>query len=399
MSILPETAVPDTFEYHHAGSELIYGRGSASRLGPLLADRGLERALVVCGRNAGANRDVMGPVERGLGDRLAGVFDGTTPEKLAETAYEAVEAVRAVDADVLVGVGGGSSLDIARQASVLADDGRSLADLRSELADTGRVGRLEADDPRPVVVVPTTLPGADVSSGGSLEVASAADSPTGQPVRTSGSVTPFAALYDPALFETTPHGALAGSAMNGFNKGVETLYAKDATPITDATAMHGLGLLADGVRRLDDPDGIERAIVGAVLVQFENRTSVLHGFGHGFSRRYDVQQGVAHAVVTPAVLQYLFERVDGRRDLIARGLGLDTAGLTPEAVAAAVVSEVADLRDALGLPTRIRDLPGTDRDDLPAIAAFVVDDPVMRRAPPELDATADDLEGVLREAW
>jgi len=391
--------LPGQFDFEYAGSTLRFGCGSIERLGPVLDERALSRALVVCGSHVGANRALMDPLEQSLGDRHAGTFDETTPAKLAETVYDGITAVHEVGADVIVGVGGGSSLDTARQMSALDDDNRSLADFRAELEADGRVVPPDPVDPLPVVLVPTTLVGADISKRGSVEIASAAVSSTGHPVRTSGTITPFDVFYDPDLFATTPHGAMAGSAMNGFNKGIETLYAADATPVTDATAMHGLGLFADGLQRLGRPGGLEHAIVGSILVQFERQTSILHAFGHGFSRRYDLQQGIAHAVVTPEVLRYVFERVDGRRDLIARALGLDTTGLSSDEVAAAVVSEVTDLRDGLGLPSQLRELDVTDRGDLPAIAEFVVEDPPMNRAPTGLDATADEIEAVLRRMW
>ena len=386
--------IPDAFEFEYEGSTLVYGRGRIDHLGDRLAEYGLDRALVVTGRNVGANPDVMGPVSAGLGDRLLGVFDETTPEKLGETAVEGVKRMRREEPDVLVGVGGGSSLDVARQMSVLAADGRSLADYRA----AAREGTLEPPDPdgplTPVVVVPTTFAGADVSSGGSIEILPPAESPTGQPVRTSGAVTPEAMVYDPDLFETTPMAALSGSAMNGFNKGVETLYSRSATPITDATAIRGLRALHDALGRLPDPEAIERAVVGIVLVQFDRRISLVHAFGHGFSRRYDLQQGVVHAVVVPHALEYLFERVDGRQALFAEAFGIDP---TERPIAEGVVEEVTAVRDALGLPSRLRELEPVRREDLPAIARATHDDPCLDDAP--LEPTVDELEAVLAAAW
>jgi len=238
--------IADSFDHEYRGCEILFGRGRVGGLGEYLGERGLDDALVVCGSNVGANDDLMGPIREGLGDRLAGVFDGTTPAKRVETAYDLLDRRSEVDADVLVAVGGGSSLDVARQATVLSADGRDLAELRSDAeSDPDGVGPLAPDGTPsiPFVVVPTTFAGADVSTGGSLEVFAADTSPTGQPVSVSGGgAMPIADVADPTVFETTPRSALAGSAMNGFNKGVETPYASDATPMSDAAAVHGLRL-------------------------------------------------------------------------------------------------------------------------------------------------------------
>lgn len=394
----------DPFEFEYEGIDLLYGRGCIARLGEVLEAQGLERALVVTGQHVGANADVMDPIEAGLDDRLVGVFDETTPAKPADVTFDGIEVMDDRNLDVLVGVGGGSSLDITRQMSVFAAADRSLADLRREARERGAVEAPSPTEPlTPVIVVPTTFAGADLSAGGSIEVLSAEESPTPYPVRTSGSIAPGAVLYDPDLFETTPRNPLVGSAMNGFSKGIETPYASDATPISDATATHGLRYLRDGFVRIGEGgtegEAIERAVVGMILVQLERRISIIHAFGHGFSWRYDVQQGAVHAMVAPAVLQYLFENVDGKRRLLADRLGIGTEDMNDESVAAAVVDEVETVRDALGLPTGLRDIDGLREAHLSPIAEFILEDSPIERVPEGLDPTAEDLEAVLREAW
>jgi alcohol dehydrogenase len=192
--------------------------------------------------------------------------------------------------------------------------------------------------------------------------------------------------------------------MNGFDKGIETPYARDASPVSDAAAVHGLRLLSDALPRVagDRPggeDAMDRAVVGSLLVQLDSKISVIHAFGHGFARRYEVQQGAIHAVVAPHALAYLFDEVDASRRALAAGLGVSTDGRADDAIAEDVVAAVADVRDALDVPSRLRDLPETDADDLPAIAEFVAEDPPMERAPADLDATPEEILGVLRAAW
>ncbi|GAB3419081.1 iron-containing alcohol dehydrogenase family protein [Haloparvum alkalitolerans] len=392
----------DTFEFEYLGSDVIYGRGRVAELGDRLGAAGIDRALVVCGSNVGANEAVMGPVREGLGDRLAGVFDETSSAKSIETAADAVEALHAADADAIVGVGGGSSLNVARQMSALAADGRSADELRAAAEADGTVATPDPDGPlTPVAVVPTTLTGADLSAGGSLVVLPREASPTGQPVVASWSVPPTLVVEDPALFETTPHGPLAGSAMNGFNKGLETVYAAGGSPVTDATATHGLRHLVAGLPGLDGegPTAVDRAVVGMILVQYESRINVIHAFGQALSRRYPVQQGVAHAVMAPHVLRFVLDNVDGRRRLLAEGLDVEAEGRTDEEVADAVVAAVREVRDSLGVPTRLRDLGGVSHDDLRPIAEYVADHGVLAAAPPGLTVTVEDAEAVLERAW
>lgn len=396
--------VPDAFAYDHHGCTLVYGRGCLHRLGPFLADRGFDRALVVCGPNVRANDEVFGPVERALGDALVAEYIEPTGRKHARSAQAGLDAKVRADADVLIGLGGGRAIDLARMISALEADGRHVDAFYDQIDSTGEVDRLEVTtEPTPFVAVPTTFAGAGISRGGSLVVSTADEPPIGEVYRTGASdprLAPTGAFFDPTLFETTPMGALAPSAMNGFNKGVEMTYVPGTTPITDALVVHGLRLLRAGLPRLhDDAAAMDRSVIGIMLVQFDREISVIHAFGHGFSRWYPVQQGVFHAILTPPVLEYVFDRVEARRHLLATGLGIDPATTSEETLPQAIIDEIAAVRDALDLPTRLRDVEAVREEDLPAIAAFIMQDHALEYAPAGLELTVEDVESVLRAAW
>jgi len=387
------------FEYDNAAGRITFGRGVATDLGELVAETGAERALVVCGEHVGANRELMDPVESGLGERFAGVFDGTTPEKSARSAVDGVESMELADADALVAVGGGSSIDLARAMRAIRADGRPFEELRAHAAETGTLPMPDADLAA-LVAVPTTFAGADLSAGGSVtfdeedEDMSAGFS--------DSRLLPDALVYDPDLFETTPEDVLRGSAMNGFDKGLELPYARHANPLTDATALRGLELLREALPELPDSEAMDAAVAGIVLVQYGQGTrgpgllSVIHAFGHGL-REQGIQQGIAHAVMAPPVLEALFSDVDGRRDALAGALGVEGDG--PEATAAAVVGAVAEVRDSMGLPTRLRDLDGIERDSLPEIASAIRHDATLDNGPEEFDLSVEEIEDVLDAAW
>ncbi|AGB36735.1 iron-containing alcohol dehydrogenase family protein [Natronococcus occultus] len=393
------------FEYHPA--TIRFGAGCVDDLADELERRGLERALVVCGSTVGSTPDVIDPVREGLGDRLAGVFDETTPDKRLGTAFDGLDRLEDAGADAIVALGGGSSLDVAKTIAVLAGSDRPRDRIAEEFAQTGTID--VPDDPTPIVAIPTTLAGADLSTGAGITAApdsGLVDEELGGGISDPG-LMPTAAVYDPELVATTPDSILAGSAMNGFDKGLETIYAADATPVTDATARHGLEKLEDGLEAFGqgerDREVYETLLEGLVLVQYGisrpdgTTLSVVHAFGHGLRDAYDLQQGVAHAVVVPYVLRYLFEHedVDARAGLLANALGVGEAADH----GAAVVDRVATLRDELGLPARLRDLEPVTDDDFAAVAEAILADGFMANAPPGLDPTAEEIEDVLEKAW
>ncbi|PSQ14030.1 alcohol dehydrogenase [Halobacteriales archaeon QS_8_69_73] len=390
------------FRFDYRPGTIRYGAGRIDALGDELAALGADDALIVTGRTVGETAAVMEPVRAGLGDRLAGEFAETTPEKRFETAVAGAERLAVTGADAVVAVGGGSSLDVAKVMVALAAAGEP-ATLRDEFEATGAVA-VPDGDLRPVVAAPTTLAGADLSTIAGITSRRDGLVRGGAHDRR---LMPAALLYDPELLRTTPHDVLCASAMNGFDKAVETTYAATATPVTDATAVRALRLLSRGLPGLGAGDRDEKtihdAVVGTVLAQYgcsraDGLTlSLIHAFGHGVARGYEIQQGGAHAVVAPHALRYLFDRVDAGRDLLAEGLGVEAA--TPAATATAVVERVAEIRDALGLPARLREIDDMSKSDLPAVAADVRADGFVSNCPPGLDPTVEELETVLREAW
>ena len=395
----------DGFRFAYEPGTVVYGAGRVADLERELASIGAERALVVTGETVGATDAVMDPVRDGLGDRLAGVFDGTTPEKRIQQAAAAAERLDEREGDALVAVGGGSSLDVAKVASALAASGQPYENALENLERAGTVPVPERGL-TPILAVPTTLAGADLSVVAGITGQRDPDGPVVRGGVFDGRLMPEALVYDPELFRTTPDGVLCASAMNGFDKGLETLYARNGTPVTDGTAVRGLRLLARGLPALGagerDEATLHDAIVGTILVQYGasrgdgTTPSIIHAFGHGLARGYDLQQGAAHGVIAPHAVRDVFDAVDGSRDLLAEGLGVEADG--PEATADAVVDAIAEVRDALGLPARLRDTP-IPRADLPGIAVAVVDDGFMPNRPVGYDPSAADIEAVLENAW
>ncbi|PSP81893.1 alcohol dehydrogenase [Halobacteriales archaeon QS_1_68_17] len=399
--------VSERFRFDYRPGAILYGRGVVGELDEELGRMDRTRALLVCGSTVGASDAVMDPVTTGLGETLAGVFDRTTPAKTLGTAVAGAERAADCDADVVVGLGGGSSLDTAKLIAVLAGHDAPAPAVAREMVADGRVG-LPESDLLPVVTIPTTLAGADLSAvaGVTLSLDHDGDAEAESVGLGDQRLMPVAAIYDPELFGTTPTPVLANSAMNGFDKGIEMLYGREHTAITDATARRGLRLLRRGLPTLDSATpSIEDVVRGILLVQYglstgsTYRASLIHAFGHGFSRRYETPQGVVHAILAPHVLRYLFERVDARRNLIAEVLEIEAEGLSRTALGEAIVDEVVALRDALGLPATLRSIEGLERSHLPTVVGDILEDSFMENVPRGLDPSREDVLGVLEEAW
>ncbi|WP_224333728.1 iron-containing alcohol dehydrogenase family protein [Haloprofundus halobius] len=399
------------FEFAFSPGKIVCERGAVAGIGDELARRGLGRALVVCGSTVGSTPEVVDPVRNGVGDRLVGVFAETTPEKYLGRAVEGARLADEEHVDALVALGGGSSLDVAKVIAALRSHEESPEEVAAAAIESGDLSVSANGTPTPVFAVPTTLAGADLSTVAGVTLAMGPDD---EPIGSSigdARLMPTALFYDIDLFATTPESVLTASAMNGFDKGLEALYTRNATPITDGTAMRGLRLLRSSLPALGAGDGgqngenLAQAVTGTVLVQYgvstpgQFKLSLVHAFGHGFTRNYDVHQGRVHAVVAPHVLRYLFDSVDARRELLAEALGVQVEGQTDDELAEGIVDAVVDVRDGLGLPSRLRELGEVRREEFSVVADTIANDNLMTTVPPGLDPTKEEILAVLNAAW
>ena len=447
------------FRYDDGRVTIRYGRGAAASLGAEV-DRLGTRAFVVTGETVGETAGVMEPLCAGLGDRLAGVYANAGTDLRVSRACEAARQARAAGADVLVSVGSGSAVALARSARIVHARELTAAEAAAEVAERGTL-RVPAQ-PTPTVSVPTTLAGAAISKGAG--VTAETDGEVTSAVVADWALVPQTVVFDPAVFEPTPPAVLAASAMNGFDKGIETIYAATGSPITHATARDGLRYFLAGLEALPatdrDPATLDRAVLGGAMVRFgtvgpETHTlSVIHAFGHALLAACDVHLGRAHAALAPSVLRAVFDRTDGQRGALAdalapalgredtrdrrtdtdtdtrdrrtdtdtdthdafgvgRGSGTvgwfdrretgptaDGATGSSETDAERVVRAVETVRATLELPTRLRDLSDPPaRSELPRIADSVVGDPFLEHAPPGVDLTREAAERVLRDAY
>ena len=180
----------------------------------------------------------------------------------------------------------------------------------------------------------------------------------------------------------------------GLGERLVSTFAETTPDKTLSTAL-------EGVERLHETAA--DVVVGTILPQYgcsrvDGLTlSLIHAFGHRIARWYDIQQGGAHAIIAPHALAHLFDEVDGKRALLAEGFGIETDD--PDEAAERIVDAVSGIGDALGLPSRLREIDDMDESDLPSVAADVHGDGLMAYCPSGLDPAAEELEGVLSRAW
>ncbi len=344
-----------------------FAEGALAELPAELALAGIARPLVVTD---------AGVVAAGLLDRLravlppgmeAAVFD-TTPSNPTEAAVRAATAAfRAHRADGVIGLGGGSPLDLAKAVALAAT--HPAERLAPYAVMEGGLARITAAA-APVVAVPTTAgTGSEVSRGALIVLDDGRKVSIGSP-----HLIPRAVICDPLLTLGLPPRLTAATGMDALAHCIETLCAPRENPIADAIALDGL---RRGWRALPQAvaEGADRAARAAMMLAsvegalaFQKGLGAVHALSHALGALpVSPHHGTLNAVLLPHVLRFNAPALGGVVPRMAEALGM--AGADAAGLAEAIAARNADL----GLPGGLAAM-GIAAEALPAVAAAAMRD-------------------------
>ncbi|ALG73871.1 hypothetical protein VY88_22485 [Azospirillum thiophilum] len=364
------------------------------RLGAIVAERACTRVLPVVTGSLRRHPLVLKALAS-LGPAALPVFDGLKPHTPFEVVLALAAAIGRTKPDLILVIGGGSALDAAKIGTLAAAGGatdrESLLALRAVPDAGGTIRPSPVTRPMPILAVPTTLSAAEFGM-----IAGATDGVTGiKNLYKSDSLAPDIVLFDPWLAGDTPRDLWLSTGVRALDHGIETVLSRDANPFTDALALRGLCLLADGLRRSAGPDGGVEArhlgqqgtwLAGAGIGRI--RFGASHGLGHQLGAVAGVPHGLTSCVLLPAVLAYDRPVSEERQRWIAAACG--GAGRSADAV-------VRDLIASLGLPTRLSEL-GVPKDCLPRVAESALGNAFVR-ANLRPVTTLEDVMEILQESY
>ncbi len=355
------------------------------QLGEALAAAGIARPLVVT--DAGLRR--AGPLERALSHLPPGapVFDETPPNPTETATRRAAALFTAQGCDGVVGIGGGSSLDLAKGVALLATHPGPLA---AYAAIAGGIGRITARA-APMVAVPTTAgTGSEVGRAALLTLDDG---------RKLGFISPHLipkqVICDPELTWGLPPALTAATGMDALTHCIETFLSPAVNPPADAIALDGAArawlhlprAVADGADRQARSEMMMAALEGGLT--FQKGLGAVHALSHalGGSRDPVLHHGTLNAVLLPAVLSF------NAPAAVAKYARLRTTlGLPPDADLAA---DIARFVARLGLPGSLRAM-GVTAAMLPAAAEGAVLDHSTASNPRPV--SRDDYLAILHEA-
>ncbi|CAM3592217.1 Long-chain-alcohol dehydrogenase 1 [Pseudomonas reidholzensis] len=364
--------------------------GALHGIGQVFAGLGARRVLLVCD---------PGIVTLGFAGKACAaleaagcsvsVFDQVVADPPAAVVEQAVSQGRAFEADGVLGLGGGSSLDAAKLVALLINSEQPLADLYG--TDKARGRRL------PLVLVPTTAgTGSEVTW-----VSVITDAQQRKQAVYSAQLMPDVAVLDPELTLGLPGGITVATGLDAMVHAIEAYTSRTRkNPISDGLATTALRLLGGNLRKVL-ADGSDVAARSAMLqgslmagMAFVNASvAAIHGLAYPLGARFHIPHGHANALVMAPMLRFNLPA--------AQRLYAELAGhLLPEAVfedegraALAFVEAIEALVADSGLETRLSRL-GIDEAALPAMAADVVNGLQRLIDSNPRDMTQAEVEGI-----
>jgi alcohol dehydrogenase class IV len=366
--------------------------GALALLAEELALAGVRRPLVVTDR---------GLVAAGLWDRVRAALPADlpvalfadTPANPTEAAVRAAaEAYLAHGSDGLIGLGGGSPLDLAKAVAVAVT--HPAGPLKHYAVIEGGLARITAAA-APNVAIPTTSgTGSEVSRGAIIVLDDGRKVSVGSP-----HLLPKAAICDPELTLGLPPLLTAATGMDAVTHNVEAYLSPRVNPVADAIALDGLARawrhIVRATQHGDDRQARWEMMMASMegAMAFQKGLGAVHALAHplgGIPAPPVLHHGTLNAVLLPHVVRFNAAVVPERVSALGAAMGL--ADTRPEAVADAFAARAGEL----GLPATLAAM-GVKRAVLPAIAAAALKDHCHATNPRE--ASEADYRALLEAAY
>ena len=339
-------------------TKLTFGFGAIDGIGSEAKALGASRALVVTDKVM-----VKTGIVRRVTERLDGVefdvLDDVEAEPRIEVAQAVADSARSQRYNLVVGVGGGSSMDMAKVAAGFAtNEGKAQSFVGNNLF------RMK---PLPSLMVPTTA-----GTGAELTVTSMVTVEGHKQWINSPLLLPSVALVDPELTMSMPPGVTAATGMDALCHNTEAYLSSLASPITDSAALEGIGLIVKNLEKAYAQPGDRLArqamSLGALLggIALQAKMVYGHSIGYTIATRFRLAHGVSCGLPLPYIVSNYAVASGPKMKKLAEAFEVESSG-EPSALGPAVAERVKAIAINLGIPTTLQEL-GVAEEDLGALA-------------------------------
>jgi len=367
-------------------TRVVAGEGAAAQCASEARQLGATRVLLVSDLGIEA-AGLLAPIRAALdagGLPHASALDISSNPLEAEVLTAAC-AFEEFGADLVLAVGGGSVLDVAKLVRVAATHPAPLAQYDDAIGGSSKI----VEPLPPMIAIPTTAgTGSEVGRSGVVTI----EATNAKTVIFAPSLLPDVAILDPAMTATMPAFMTAATGMDALAHCIEAYSAIGDHPMADAIALGGVRLCRRSLQTATDTpddmnaraDMLKAAMMGAVA--FQKGLGACHSLAHPLSTEFGLHHGLANAICLPAVLDFNRVAIPDRIAEIAHQL--DVRGSDEGTLSFECAGAVRALRRSIGLPGDLRS-QGIGEDDLPRLAELAYKD-VCHQLNPR-PCTRDDL--------
>jgi alcohol dehydrogenase class IV len=375
-------------------NKILFGIGASKEIGKETKALGGTKVLIVTD---------SGVVNSGLVDSLrtnleeAGLkvflFDRVEPEPPAPIVDEAAQFIKEKGIDIVIGVGGGSSLDVAKGASLLAcNTGHVLDYCGMDLIPKRGL---------PKILVPTTAgTGSEVTR---VFVVTDKRDNMKKVVYSNYAISDLA-IVDPMLTISMPSKVTADTGMDALVHAIETYVSMNATPFSDLLASKAIALIAKYLpmafaksENIEARYHVSFASLLAGLAFASGGLGAVHALAYPLGTEYHLPHGRTNAIMLPHVMEFNLIGNRSRYALIAEMMGKGGNIIDLKAKVAKAVEAVTELLDDVQIPYHLRDY-GIPKEAIPKLV-----DGGMKQArlfvPNPRNLSESDVEAIYTKAW
>jgi alcohol dehydrogenase len=355
--------MPKTFSFTGA-RKIVFGCGTFAGLAGQIRDLRAKRPFIAMDCNLaklGMRDKVMEMFEReGI---KAVLYDKVLPEPPLEQADEGAKLALKGKCDIVIGIGGGSAMDVAKAISVVAAHGAEAKDF---------LGLNKVPGPGlPTIMVPTT-------AGTGSEVTFTAVFVRHDLKKKEGMnsvyMYPDLALLDPELTLSLPPQPTAASGMDALCHAIESYTSVIASPLSEMYSLEAIGLIAENLRTCvhngKDLEAREAQMLGSLYagIGLANAgVGAAHSLSYPLGGKYGISHGVANTLMLPRIMEFNLPGALEKFAAVAEMMGENTEGLSVRDAAMLAVEAVDVLIEDCDIATGLEEL-GIPEEDFPEMA-------------------------------
>lgn len=370
-----------------------FGPGARKELPGVVARLGYKKALVVTDK--GLMKFGVAKMVLDVLDEAAipyEIYDEVKPNPTVTNVKMGVEACKKAEADFIIAIGGGSSMDTAKGIGIICNNPEFSDVISLEgVADTKK-------KTVPIIALPTT---AGTAAETTINYVIIDEEKQKKMVCVDPNDIPAVAIIDAELMYSLPKSLTAATGMDAMTHAIEGLITKGAWELSDMFEIKAIEMihkyLPIAVNEPTNPVGRDGMAVAQYVagMAFSNvGLGVDHGMAHPLSALHDIPHGVACAMLLPTVMKFNAPAALPKYVDIAKALGVYKDGMTQQEAADAACAEIDNLSRLVGIPTHLSELGITEK-DIDALADQAIVDVCTPGNPRKV--TRDDIVALYKQ--